>query len=162
MINFIITNQIKFNNLQIPSSNRQHQLPASSASLVAAAAGNIVAAATSLITQPQQSKAARPSNFQTITIAPPKLPQTQQQPQPLLKVPQLGEVPLILPDHSVLEQFVQDKRVALNRLHEEAEGILDQTRGNIIFKIEKKNIFLNKSSLKYLIKNWKRKLEPKL
>jgi hypothetical protein len=88
--------------------------------LIAAAAGSITAAVATLSTgQSKQQKGAKDQLNSQI----------KQQPKSLQKIPQLGEVPLILPDRSILEQFVQTKRDELNRLQEETKEILEQTRG---------------------------------
>uniref|UniRef100_A0A915LBR1 Uncharacterized protein n=1 Tax=Meloidogyne javanica TaxID=6303 RepID=A0A915LBR1_MELJA len=59
---------------------------------------------------------------------PPHRSQNQQQKEQLSKSSKTS-VPLILPDKSVLEQFVQNKRDILDQLHEEAEEILSSARG---------------------------------
>uniref|UniRef100_A0A915NE12 Uncharacterized protein n=1 Tax=Meloidogyne javanica TaxID=6303 RepID=A0A915NE12_MELJA len=58
---------------------------------------------------------------------PPHRSQNQQQKEQLNKSSKTS-VPLILPDKSVLEQFVQNKRDILDQLHEEAEEILSSAR----------------------------------
>nr|CAD2205176.1 unnamed protein product [Meloidogyne enterolobii] len=58
---------------------------------------------------------------------PPHRSQNQQQKEQLSKSSKTS-VPLILPDKSVLEQFVQNKRDILDQLHEEAEEILSSAR----------------------------------
>uniref|UniRef100_A0A1I8B831 Uncharacterized protein n=1 Tax=Meloidogyne hapla TaxID=6305 RepID=A0A1I8B831_MELHA len=57
-----------------------------------------------------------------------KQEQNQQQKEQPRKTSTTTILPLILPDKSVLEQFVQNKRDILDQLHEEAEEILSQTR----------------------------------
>lgn len=118
--------------------------------MVAAAAGSITAAVAALTTgqassaqtgilhnkqQPkhqqkiQQQKVQQPeptTTKQPAQLSPKKLSTTK------VAITPAGEVPLILPDHSVLEQFVQNN--ALDRLHEEAEGIIDQAKGKLYVK----------------------------
>uniref|UniRef100_A0A914NSS4 Uncharacterized protein n=1 Tax=Meloidogyne incognita TaxID=6306 RepID=A0A914NSS4_MELIC len=68
--------------------------------------------------QPQQ---------QIVPPVPPHRSLKQEQKEQLNKSSKTS-VPLILPDKSVLEQFVQNKRDILDQLHEEAEEILSSAR----------------------------------
>uniref|UniRef100_A0A915LWN9 Uncharacterized protein n=1 Tax=Meloidogyne javanica TaxID=6303 RepID=A0A915LWN9_MELJA len=134
----IVAATIKFNVVWKEQQKRANVLPSVNNNrqpIVAETVGNLgKSAGISSITAPV-SNVKNPLNQQPQQqIVPPVPPhrsqkqeQNQQQKEQLNKSSKTS-VPLILPDKSILEQFVQNKRDILDQLHEEAEEILSSAR----------------------------------